>query len=300
MSLYRYSPSLRNHSHDQNTNQYSTRFNTIQLLIFPTQSLIKHYSMNVVNGASRTGTHNMENVSGRCNKTSSFTWHPDCEEWHPDCQYYVPALLKQEDQNTDTVDSFTFGQFGPGEINCTTNCLDRGGGGNGIHEKLKNVPTNVGIGIKYLATDRAFPTPRSLSCGREADDADRIEGDQSCNENDQSCNGEDASYLEGGGGNSGKFFKRKDKNHLSKDDLNKFFSSAIVSERTRSGQRGEAVNGNECVAADQYRVADDVVSSLHGGTAVDVLSLIDTEVDENENENKNVRIISGCKGSLIF
>ena len=277
---------------DQNTNQ---QFNTIQhdstFDLSHTKDLLISFQMHngtavVVNGASRTGTHNMENVSGRCNKTSSFTWHPDCKEWHPDCQYYVPALLKQEDQNTDTVDSFTFGQFGPGEINCTTNCLDRGGGGNGIHEKLKNVPTNVGIGIKYLATDRAFPTPRSLSCGREADDADRIEGDQSCNENDQSCN-------------SGKFFKRKDKKPLSKDDL-RFFSSAIVSERTRSGQRGEAVNGNECVAADQYRVADDVVSSLHGGTAVDVLSLIDTEVDENENENRNVRIITDCKGSLIF
>ena len=291
---------------DQNTNQ---QFNTIQhdstFDLSHTKDLLISFQMHngtavVVNGASRTGTHNMENVSGRCNKTSSFTWHPDCKEWHPDCQYYVPALLKQEDQNTDTVDSFTFGQFGPGEINCTTNCLDRGGGGNGIHEKLKNVPTNVGIGIKYLATDRAFPTPRSLSCGREADDADRIEGDQSCNENDQSCNGEAASNLEGGGGNSGKFFKRKDKNHLSKDDLNKFFSSAIVSERTRSGQRGEAVNGHECVAADQYRVADDVVSSLHGGTAVDVLSLIDTKVDENQNENRNVRIITDCKGSLIF
>ena len=278
---------------DQNTNQ---QFNTIQhdstFDLSHTKDLLISFQMHngtavVVNGASRTGTHNMENVSGRCNKTSSFTWHPDCEEWHPDCQYYVPALLKQEDQNTDTVDLFTFGQFGPGEINCTTNCLDRGGGGNGIHEKLKNVPTNVGIGIKYLATDRAFPTPRSLSCGREADDADRIEGDQSCNENDQSCN-------------SGKFFKRKDKKTLSKDDLNKLFSSAIVSERTRSGQRDEAVNGNERVAADHYRVADDVVSSLHGGTAVDVLSLIDTKVDENQNENRNVRIITDSKGSLIF
>ena len=120
--------------------------------------------------------------------------------------------------------------------------MDRGG--SGIHEKIKNTndPTNAGLGIKCLVTDRALPTPRSLPRGRKVDDADRMEG-------------------------------------------GKFFSSVIATERARSGQLDEAVNGNGCVTISQY-VADDVMPSSCGGTAVDALS--------NANENENFRITE-CK-----
>merc|ERR1711865_1213165 len=133
-------------------------------------------------------------------------------------------------EDTNTVDSFTFGQFGPGEIVCTTNCF--------VHAENTNTVDSFTFG-QFVPGEI---TPRSLTCDRKVDDADRIEGD-------------------------------------------KFFSSVIATERARSGQLDEAVNGNGCVTISQY-VADDVMPSSYGGTAVDALS----NANENENENENFRI----------